>query len=179
VLALSNVKLREILREQATRDPLTGLYNRRYMDEMLARELSGSIRSKKGVGFIMGDLDYFKKFNDTYGHEAGDLLLKAVANLMRGTIRVEDIACRYGGEEFLIILPSASLQDAYRRATQIHESVEKISFELHGATIDGVTISMGVSAFPGQGKTADELIAAADAAMYRAKREGRNRVCLP
>ena len=179
VLALSNVKLREILREQATRDPLTGLYNRRYMDEMLARELSSSIRSKQGVGFIMGDLDYFKKFNDTYGHEAGDLLLKAVANLMRGTIRVEDIACRYGGEEFLIILPSASLQDAYHRATQIHESVEKISFELHGATIDGVTISMGVSAFPGQGKTAGELIAAADAAMYRAKREGRNRVCLP
>jgi len=179
VLALSNIKLRDILREQATRDPLTGLYNRRYMDEMLARELSSSVRSGKGVGFIMGDLDYFKKFNDTYGHEAGDLLLKAVANLMRGTIRVEDIACRYGGEEFLIILPSASLQDAYHRAVQIHESVEKISFEYHGATIDGVTISMGVSAFPGQGKTADELIAAADAAMYRAKHEGRNRVCLP
>jgi diguanylate cyclase (GGDEF)-like protein/PAS domain S-box-containing protein len=179
MLALSNIKLRDILREQATRDPLTGLYNRRYMDEMLARELSGSIRSGKGVGFIMGDLDYFKKFNDTYGHEAGDLLLKAVANLIRGTIRVEDIACRYGGEEFLIILPSASLQDAYRRAVQIHDSVEKISFGLHGATIDGVTISMGVSAFPNQGKTADELIAAADAAMYRAKREGRNRVCLP
>jgi diguanylate cyclase (GGDEF)-like protein/PAS domain S-box-containing protein len=179
VLALANVRLRETLREQATRDPLTGLYNRRYMEEMLTRELSSSIRNRQGVGFIMGDLDYFKKFNDTYGHEVGDLLLKSVANLMRSTIRLEDIACRYGGEEFLVILPSASLQDAHRRAIQIHEAVEKISFEYHGATIDGATISMGVSAFPDQGKTADELISAADTAMYRAKREGRNRVCLP
>lgn len=179
VLALANVKLREILREQATRDPLTGLYNRRYMDEMLTRELSSSVRSRHGVGFIMGDLDHFKTFNDTYGHEAGDLLLKAVANLMRSTIRLEDIACRYGGEEFLVILTSASLQDAYHRAVQIHEAVANISFEYHGSKIDGATMSMGVAAFPDQGKTATELIAAADAAMYRAKREGRNRVCLP
>ena len=179
VLALANVRLREVLREQATRDPLTGLYNRRYMDEMLARELSSATRSGKEMGFIMGDIDFFKNVNDTHGHEAGDLLLKAVANLMRGTIRLEDIACRYGGEEFLVILPSASLQDAYRRALQIHDAVKKISFDYQGAKIDGVTISMGVSAFPGQGQTALELIGAADAAMYRAKREGRNRVCLP
>lgn len=179
VMALANVKLRETLREQATRDPLTGLYNRRYMEEILTRELSSSVRSRQGVGFIMGDLDYFKKFNDTYGHEAGDLLLKAVANLMRSTIRLEDIACRYGGEEFLVILPSASLDDAYRRALQIHEAVEKISFAYHGITIDGATISMGVAAFPDQGRTATELIAAADTALYRAKREGRNRFCLP
>jgi diguanylate cyclase (GGDEF)-like protein/PAS domain S-box-containing protein len=179
VLALANVKLRETLREQATRDPLTGLYNRRYMAEMLEFELRRSLRSGRGIGFIMGDLDHFKKFNDTYGHEAGDLLLKAVSNLMRGIIRVEDIACRYGGEEFLVILPSATLEDAYNRALEIHDAVEKISFDYRGATIDSVTISMGVSAFPDQGKGAGTLIAAADAALYKAKREGRNRVCLP
>jgi len=179
VMALSNVNLRETLREQATRDPLTGLYNRRYMEEMLVRELSRSVRSKRGIGFIMGDLDHFKKFNDTYGHEVGDLLLKAVANLMRSTIRTEDIACRYGGEEFLIILPSASLNDAYQRALQIHDAVANISFEHGENLIKDVTISLGVSAFPDHGKEADRLIAAADAAMYRAKKEGRNRVCLP
>ncbi len=179
VLALANVQLRENLREQATRDPLTGLYNRRYMEEMLDRELRSSLRTGRGIGFIMGDLDHFKIFNDRYGHEVGDLLLKAVSTLMRGTIRVEDIVCRYGGEEFLIILPSASLNDAYHRALQIHDAVANISFEHEENLIKDVTISLGVSAFPDHGKEADRLISAADAAMYRAKKEGRNRVCLP
>jgi diguanylate cyclase (GGDEF)-like protein len=179
VLALVNVKLRENLREQATRDPLTGLYNRRYMEEMLDRELRSTLRTGRGIGFIMADLDHFKIFNDRYGHEMGDLLLKALSTLMRSTIRVEDIVCRYGGEEFLIILPSASLDDAHRRALQINKAVSQISFEHNGQLVKDVTISAGVSAFPDHGKEAAKLIAVADAALYRAKNEGRNRVCLP
>jgi len=178
-LALANVQLRENLREQATRDPLTGLYNRRYMEEMLDRELRSSLRTGRGIGFIMADLDHFKMFNDRYGHEIGDLLLKAVSTLMRSTIRLEDIVCRYGGEEFLIILPSAGLDDAFRRALQINKAVSQISFEHNEHLVKDVTISAGVSAFPDHGKEADKLIAVADAALYRAKNEGRNRVCLP
>jgi len=178
-LAFANVRLRENLREQAIRDPLTGLYNRRYMEEMSERELHRAMRGGKGAGFIMGDIDHFKAFNDSYGHEVGDMLLKAIASLLQANIRVEDIACRYGGEEFLIILPSASLQDAYKRALNIHDEVEKITFKHNNRQISDITISLGVSAFPDQGDTVPQLIAAADAAMYKAKREGRNRVCLP
>jgi len=149
------------------------------MEEMLDRELRSSLRTGRGIGFIMADLDHFKMFNDRYGHEIGDLLLKAVSTLMRSTIRLEDIVCRYGGEEFLIILPSAGLDDAFRRALQINKAVSQISFEHNEHLVKDVTISAGVSAFPDHGKEADKLIAVADAALYRAKNEGRNRVCLP
>ena len=149
------------------------------MDDMLDRELRASLRSGRGIGFIMGDIDHFKRFNDLYWHEIGDVLLKAVANVMRGGIRVEDIACRYGGEEFLIILPSANLDAAYRRAEQLRLDVGRISLTDSGRQIENITISLGVAAFPDNGKTAYDLIAAADGAMYKAKRKGRNRVCLP
>jgi diguanylate cyclase (GGDEF)-like protein/PAS domain S-box-containing protein len=178
-LSLANTRLRATLREQANRDPLTGLYNRRYMEEALERELHRAAREQRGIGFIMGDIDHFKDFNDKYGHEAGDLMLKAVASTIRGSIRAEDIACRFGGEEFLIILPSANLSGTVERAHQIHNEVRKISFDYGGNHISNVSISMGISAFPEHGNSNSALISAADMAMYNAKREGRDRVCLP
>lgn len=178
-LALANTRLRSTLREQANRDPLTGLYNRRYMEEALDRELHRALREKRSIGFIMGDIDHFKSFNDQYGHEAGDMMLKAVASTIKSSIRSEDIACRFGGEEFLIILPSANLADTEERAHQIHAEVRKITFECGGNPIGNISISMGISAFPDHGLNHSALISAADMAMYRAKREGRDRVCCP
>jgi diguanylate cyclase (GGDEF)-like protein/PAS domain S-box-containing protein len=178
-LALANTKLRATLREQANRDPLTGLHNRRYMEEALERELHRAGREQRGIGFIMGDIDHFKDFNDRYGHEAGDLMLKAVANTIKSSIRAEDIACRFGGEEFLIILPSASLSGTVERARQIHDDIRKICFDCNGNHISNVSISIGISSYPEYGSSNSALISAADMAMYNAKREGRDRVCLP
>jgi diguanylate cyclase (GGDEF)-like protein/PAS domain S-box-containing protein len=177
-LALANTQLRVSLRRQAIIDPLTSLYNRRYMHEVLENELRRSLRTGQGIGFIMGDIDNFKKFNDSYGHDIGDQLLKSVANTIKNVIRSEDIVCRYGGEEFLIILPSANLQDTYQRALQMNDMVKNIVLNSGSKKIKDVTISLGVSAYPDQGRTGDELITAADMAMYKAKREGRDRVCL-
>lgn len=173
-VALSNVRLRETLHDQAIRDPLTGLFNRRYMEEMLDQQLINTKESGSDMGFIMADLDHFKKFNDTYGHEAGDLLLRTVANRIRNAIRVEDIACRYGGEEFIIILPNAGLKDTYVRALQIKEEIRAISIRYGEQRLDTVTISMGVSAFPDNGNEASMLIRCADIAMYEAKQAGRD-----
>ncbi|MCX6006882.1 MAG: diguanylate cyclase, partial [Chloroflexi bacterium] len=177
-VALSNIRLRETLHDQAIRDALTGLYNRRYMEEMLDLQLHRARRTGSYIGFIMADLDHFKIFNDSYGHAAGDLLLQAVANRIRNVIRVEDIACRYGGEEFLIILPYASLKDTHTRALQILEEIRDISFLYEGKQLGNMTISMGVSAFPENGDDASTLIRLADNAMYKAKNEGRDRVII-
>jgi len=178
-LALANVKLRETLHEQAIRDPLTGLYNRRYVEEMLDIELRRSRRTGHSIGFIMADLDHFKRFNDAYGHGAGDLMLKAVAELIKKSIRAGDIACRYGGEEFLIILPAAGIQDTISRASQIQKDVRQISFTYEERQLGNMTISMGVAVYPEHGNEAAELIRVADQALYRAKNEGRDRVALP
>jgi diguanylate cyclase (GGDEF)-like protein len=175
---LSNIRLRETLHDQAIRDALTGLYNRRYMEEMLDPQLHRARRTGSSIGFIMADLDHFKIFNDSYGHVAGDLLLQAVANRIRNVIRVEDIACRYGGEEFLIILPYASLKDTHTRALQILEEIRDISFLYEGKQLGSMTISMGVSAFPDNGDDASILIRLADNAMYIAKNQGRDRVII-
>jgi len=175
-VALSNVRLRETLRDQAVRDPLTGLYNRRYMEEMLDQQLHSAKRIGYDIGFIMADLDHFKEFNDRFGHEAGDLLLKAVANRIKEVIRLEDIGCRYGGEEFLIILPHASLEDTHARALQIQEEIRNISFSYDTRQLGNITISMGVSAFPNNGDDVSVLVRAADLAMYQAKKDGRDRV---
>ena len=175
-VALSNIRLRETLHDQAIRDPLTGLFNRRYMEEMLDLQLHRAKRTGSCIGFIMADLDFFKNFNDSHGHAAGDLLLTSVANQIRKVIRLEDIACRYGGEEFLIILPYAGLKDTYARALQIGEEIKDISLSYEGQQFGSITISMGVSAFPENGDDASTLIKTADQAMYEAKREGRDRV---
>ena len=175
-LALANLKLRESLQNQAIHDPLTGLYNRRYLEETMDRELHRARRQKTHLGAAMIDLDHFKDFNDTYGHAAGDALLSALANLIATGIRAEDIACRYGGEEFLLIMPGASLPGVRERAENLRQAVKALQVKYQDRFLKSTTISLGVAIFPDQGLTAEEVIAAAEAALYRAKQSGRDRV---
>jgi len=175
-LGLANVKLREILRNQSIRDPLTGLFNRRYMEETLEREIRRARRGHRSMGVLMLDLDRFKQLNDTAGHEAGDAFLRELGELLQHGLRREDIPCRHGGEEFVVVLPDASLDDARRRAEQIREGIKMLRISYKGGFIGPLTVSIGVAAFPDHGLGAEVLLRAADAALYRAKHEGRDRV---
>lgn len=174
-LALANLQLREILRTQSVRDPLTGLYNRRYMEESLDRELGRAIRKKCPLGVMMIDVDHFKKFNDAFGHEAGDSVLKALGSLFRAQLRSSDIACRYGGEEFAMILPEASLEDTRARAEILREEAKHVIKQFRGCPLDAVTLSIGVANFP-EKSSRESLLRAADQALYDAKAQGRDRV---
>jgi diguanylate cyclase (GGDEF)-like protein/PAS domain S-box-containing protein len=167
--------LHEALREQSTHDALTGLYNRRYLDATLTRELIRVERAAAPVSLILGDLDHFKKVNDSHGHLAGDEVLRAFGNLIRRNARASDICCRYGGEEILLVLPGMSERDAVDRAELLRSAIAAAPVEYDGAQI-AITASFGIARFPGDGQTADELIAAADTALYAAKAAGRNRV---
>jgi diguanylate cyclase (GGDEF)-like protein len=175
-LALANLELRERLRQQSIRDPLTGLFNRRYLEETFERELHRAEREARPVGIIMLDLDHFKQFNDDLGHEAGDHLLRELGCLLRTQVRGADIPCRYGGEEFTIILPGASLEVARDRAQVICQAVNQMQVTFAGQPLQRVTLSAGVAVFPDHGATADQVLRAADAALYRAKHLGRHRV---
>ncbi len=177
-LSLANLKLRNFLMQQATHDPLTGLFNRRYMEDTLEREIRRVQRKQAPLGVIMVDLDHFKRFNDTFGHEAGDTLLQAVGNFLQTNIRQEDIACRFGGEEFILILPEASVEITRLRAERLRQGVENLQVEYHGQSLGPVTVSLGVAIFPEHGKDEEALIRAADAALYQGKQEGRNRVMI-
>ncbi len=163
------------LREQAIRDELTGLYNRRYLSDALERELSRSRREKHPVAIAVIDLDHFKSINDTWGHSAGDEALRSVAELLRSKTRLIDTICRFGGEEFIVIMPGADLEDAKRKVDALRESCEDTFVEWEASRIR-VTFSAGVSVFPEHGADGDTLVTAADKALYRAKSEGRNRV---
>jgi len=175
-LALANLSLRERLRSQSIRDPLTGLFNRRYLEESLDRELCGAARKQRPLAVIMLDLDHFKRFNDTFGHEAGDVVLREVGKLLQRNLRGEDIACRYGGEEFVLILVEAPIEAARQRAEQIRADVKQLIVEHAGQTFGAVTLSLGIAAFPEDGQTSNGLVNAADQALYRAKAAGRDRV---
>jgi diguanylate cyclase (GGDEF)-like protein len=175
-LALSNILLREQLHQQAVRDPLTGLYNRRMLDEALNREIRRASRAGRTFGIILFDVDHFKRFNDTYGHPAGDTLLAALGDLLRMLFRAEDILCRYGGEEFLIILPEASLPDALARAEDLRREASRMQVRHQNQDLPTVTISLGVAAFPVHGTSGHALVQRADAALYQAKMDGRNQV---
>ncbi|MGO8762518.1 MAG: diguanylate cyclase [Desulfobaccales bacterium] len=175
-LALANLKLRETLQNQAIRDPLTGLYNRRYLEETMDRELHRSRRLKAHLGVVMMDLDHFKDFNDTFGHAAGDALLSALAGVLTTGIRSEDIVCRYGGEEFLLVMPGAALPATQARAENVRQAVQALQMQYQDHLLKSPTLSLGVAIFPDHGATAAEVIAAADVALYRAKQAGRNRV---
>ena len=177
-LALANLELREDLMLQAIRDPLTGLFNRRYLEEALEREVLRCARKKRALGMIMLDLDHFKTFNDTSGHEAGDSMLKALSYFLLDNVRAEDIVCRYGGEEFLLIMPEASLDLARQRAEQLRQEVKGLTVQHEGHPLGTVTLSLGVVAFPQHGATVNELLRAADSALYSAKQEGRDRVAV-
>lgn len=177
-LALSNLSLRDRLRSQAIRDPLTGLFNRRYMEETLEREIRRAIRHSFPVSVIMFDVDHLKQVNDTHGHDAGDIVLKALGNLMVKIFRGEDVACRYGGDEFTIVLPEATVSEAFRRAEQFREAVKKLEYETEGKRIQSVSVSVGISAYPDHGVSVEKLLQVADAASYAAKVQGRDRVMI-
>lgn len=168
-------RLQAALQEQAVRDGLTGLYNRRYLDEMLEREVSRARREGIPLSLVMLDIDHFKRVNDTYGHQAGDEVLKILAATLMADIRAEDMACRYGGEEFLILLPNMPLSAALARAEVWRRSVEALCI-VHGNFPIRFTVSLGVAAYPEHAKTPDDLTRCADQALYRAKDAGRNRV---
>ena len=177
-LALANLRLRETLRTQSTRDPLTGLFNRRYLTESLDREVRRADRNSHPLGIVMLDLDQFKPFNDTHGHEAGDALLRSFGRFIQKNTRGEDIACRYGGDEFVILLVDADLEVARRRAEELREGFGRMVVRHLNQKLDSVSFSMGVAAFPLHGTTAEDLLAAADEALYDAKAQGRNRVSI-
>lgn len=177
-LALANLKLRETLRQQVIRDPLTGLFNRRYLDETLEREIPRVRRKRATLGVIMLDLDHFKRFNDTYGHQAGDGLLQTLGKFLETQVRQEDIACRYGGEEFVLIMPEASLDVAQQRAEEIRREVPHLQVVHQGHSLESTTVSLGVAIFPDHGATGEDVLRAADDAMYKAKAAGRNRVMM-
>lgn len=170
-------KLQETLREQAIRDPLTGLFNRRYMEETLEREFAGAERENYPVSLIMMDIDHFKKINDTYGHQGGDAVLRALSELLSGHIRGRDIACRFGGEEFLAVLPHTAIETAAQRAELWRTSFEELR-TTHGGKEIRATISLGVAAFSIHGKTGHAVLASADKGLYMAKESGRNRVVI-
>lgn len=167
--------LQERLLEQAIHDVLTGLFNRRYLQEALDREIASAERGHYPIGVMMLDLDHFKKVNDTYGHKGGDLILQAVGNVLRGETRRMDMACRLGGEEFVVVMPGATLEDTLQRAEDLRQKIEALRVAYNGKIMN-VTTSIGVSTYPAHGQTMDELLHRADEALYLAKDSGRNEV---
>ncbi|MDC6167982.1 sensor domain-containing diguanylate cyclase [Paucibacter sp. XJ19-41] len=176
-VTLVNLRMRERLRDQALRDKLTGLRNRRFLDESLPRELARARREGGSLALMLIDVDHFKRFNDQHGHEAGDQVLAAVGRCLSAQTRQEDLACRYGGEEFVVVLPRADLASAAARAEALRAAIAALPL-LVGAQQLQVTASFGLAAYPGHGPDAAQLLAAADAALYEAKRAGRNRLQL-
>jgi diguanylate cyclase (GGDEF)-like protein len=177
-LALTNLHLRENLREQAIRDPLTGLFNRRFLNETLIQTLSHARRYQRTMAIFLLDIDHFKYINDTYGHDAGDAVLRAVGTLLNTGLRSEDTACRFGGEELLLVLPEITEEDAIIRADVLRQAISALDIEHGNSLLPAVTVSIGVAVFPDHGLTHDALLTAADRALYRAKAFGRNRVCV-
>ena len=167
--------LHQELREQAIRDPLTGLYNRRFIAEMLPREIARMDREQISLGVIILDIDFFKQINDTYGHPSGDKFLVEIARLLKNEMRSSDIVCRYGGEEFLLVLPGANIEMTERRAEEIRCHVGEMIVNYEGHSLKA-TISLGLAEFPDHGITSDELVMKADRAMYFSKQSGRNRL---
>lgn len=168
-LAIANLILRETLQHQSIRDPLTGLFNRRYLEESLTQEIQRAQRHQHPIGVIMLDIDHFKQVNDTYGHDAGDLALQAVGQILRERVRGSDIACRYGGEEMTLILPESSLEVTADRAEIIRQEIAQLQITYQGITLKALTASLGVACFPDHGFTTSALMKAADAALYQAK----------
>ncbi len=173
-LALSNLKLKEILRNQSIRDPLTGLYNRRYLEESLNRELHRADRTGRKLSLVMLDLDHFKHFNDTFGHQLGDILLKEIAGVIKSRVRAGDLACRFGGEEFSLILAEVDTEGAHKCVDGIRDAIKHLSLHNRGQTIGTVTASAGIATYPAHGGNSEDLIHAADSALYRAKKAGRD-----
>lgn len=176
-LALANLNLQDKLREQAIRDPLTGLYNRRYLEESLEHEIMRARRRNQCLSVLMLDVDHFKRFNDTFGHDAGDYVLKSLGNTLSESVRGEDIICRFGGEELAIILPETGGENAGIVAAKLCETVRQKHLELNGQSLGQVTVSIGIACYPMQGDKGESLLKAADLALYEAKESGRDQFC--
>jgi diguanylate cyclase (GGDEF)-like protein len=172
--ALANVRLKVQLQEQATKDPLTALYNRRFMLAALGKALHQAERYGRHLAVLMIDLDYFKDFNDKFGHEAGDLVLSKVAEQFIGNLRLEDIACRYGGEEFCLICPETNLKEAYLLAEKLRHKIAALSLTCRGKKLDKITMSTGIAIYPNHAENGHDLMIQADKALYLAKNNGRN-----
>ena len=174
-LALANLKRRETLEHKSVRDPLTELFNRRYMEESLLREMHRCDRKQQPLSLMMIDVDHFKRFNDTFGHDAGDTVLRELGKLLQTSVRACDIACRYGGEEFTLILPEASLNITLERAEQIRDSVKQLVIDYCGQSLGTLTLSIGIACYPDCGHSGEAVLKAADRALYQAKQQGRDR----
>jgi diguanylate cyclase (GGDEF)-like protein len=177
-LGISNLSLRESLRQQSLVDTLTGLHNRRFLDETLRRELLRASRKQASVAVVLLDVDHFKRFNDTFGHEAGDLVLRHLAMEMKRNVRTSDLACRYGGEEFALVLPEIGREEAVERCETLRLAVSRLQVRYGGQPLGPINISLGLAWFPQDGERMDVLLHAADLALYQAKRGGRNRLCI-
>lgn len=177
-LAIANVKLRDELRDQSTKDPLTGLYNRRYFLDRCRREISQSERCNQPIGLISLDADSFKKFNDAHGHDAGDMVLRSISDVMMEMFSGAETVARFGGEEFSILLPNTAPEKAFERAEALRQKIENNVLRYDDRALPKVTISAGVASFPANGTSPQELLREADRALYQAKDHGRNRVML-
>jgi diguanylate cyclase (GGDEF)-like protein/PAS domain S-box-containing protein len=175
-LAIANLNLREALRQQSIHDPLTGLYNRRFLEESLNRELARCKRKGATFAVLMIDVDHFKRFNDTYGHDAGDEALCAISAALRESTREADVVCRFGGEEFLVLLPDTDLAGATALAKRIVECIRRMEITHNGKTLPSITASLGLAMYPQNGETVKSLIQSADMALYAAKGAGRDRI---
>ena len=170
------LKSQELLRELSVRDHLTGLFNRRYLEETLERELLRASRKEFSLGIFMIDIDDFKHFNDIFGHAAGDAVLRELGKLLFEHFRGEDVACRYGGDEFVIALLDAPLEMTRERAERLCEHARHLNIQHEGQTLEPISLSVGVAIFPEHGSISAEILKAVDIALYRGKREGRGRV---
>jgi diguanylate cyclase (GGDEF)-like protein len=175
-LAISNIRLKTRLHELSIRDPLTKLYNRRYMNDIVDRETNKARRSGATLGMIMVDLDHFKHINDKFGHDAGDEVLRKVACVLESDLRSEDIVCRFGGEEFFILLCTGNYQDYINRSQELRKRIKALDIFFGGQQIAPLSASFGVGVFPDHGKTFEEILKIADQALYIAKERGRNQV---
>jgi diguanylate cyclase (GGDEF)-like protein/PAS domain S-box-containing protein len=175
-IAIANLRLREALRDQAVRDTLTGLFNRRFLEEYLEMELLRAMRNGRPLTVMMLDADHFKRFNDTFGHKAGDLVLQEIAGILRMLTRASDTACRFGGEELVVVCTETSLDDGIRRAEEVRQAIENLTVVDAGQRLGKVTVSIGVASAPEHGYGMVGLLHAADEALYAAKNAGRNRV---
>jgi diguanylate cyclase (GGDEF)-like protein/PAS domain S-box-containing protein len=174
-LSIASLKLREALKDQSIRDPLTGLYNRRFMHDFLERELLRARRTNRSFAVMFIDLDHFKRFNDSFGHDAGDFVLQSFTKLLTSHFRGSDIICRYGGEEFALVLPDSSLNDAELRADDLRSKVRQLAISHRETALGPITCSVGIAEFPVDGSTAEELLRVADKCLYEAKTQGRDR----
>lgn len=177
-LALDNAQLHEALRQESIRDPLTGLFNRRFMEETLAKELNRAQRKSLSLVIVIFDLDHLKGINDTFGHGAGDDALTNLGLLLKTKIRASDIACRYGGDEFLVILPETHLTDVQQRMDEFRKDLKQATIRYGEDILGPLTISVGIAEYPKHGETQEALLKAADMALYKAKQAGRNRVMI-